>query len=96
MRLERQTIKELKREAVTLCLDMSKCIEKKDLVDLIILKKKSSNLEKERKYIESSNKKSSPYAKKKIASRCHESVWFDCDSTGVENLPCDIDGAYIY
>ena len=65
-------------------------------MDLIILKKKSSNLEKERKYIESNNKKSSPYAKKKIASRCHESVWFDCDSTDVENLPCDIDGAYIY
>lgn len=50
---------------VTLCLDTSKCIEKKDLVDLIILKKKSSNLEKERKYIESNNKKSSSYAKKK-------------------------------
>ena len=65
MRLERQSIKELKREAVTLYLDTSNWIEKKDLVDLIMHKKKSSNLEKDGNYSESNNKESSPKKKKK-------------------------------
>ena len=95
MRRERQTTKELKREAVTLCLDTNKCIEKKDLVDLIMHKKKSSNSEKNGKYSESNNKESSSYAEKR-KSRCHESEWFDCGLTDVENLPYDIDGTCIY
>ena len=57
--VERQTIKELIREAVMWCLDTSKCIETKDLVDLIMDKKKSSNSENNGKYSESNNKESS-------------------------------------
>ena len=41
------------------CLDRSKCIETKDLVDLIMYKKKSSNSENNGKYSESNNKESS-------------------------------------
>ena len=59
LRVERQTIKELIREAVMWCLDTSKCIETKDLVDLIMDKKKSSNSENNGKYSESNNKESS-------------------------------------
>ena len=59
-------------------------------------KKKSSNAENDGKYSESNNKESSPYAKKKRASRCHESEWFDCGLTDIENLPYDIDDICIY
>ena len=96
MRLERQTIKELKQEAATLCLDTSKCTEKKDLVDLIVHKKKSPSSEKDGKYSESNSKESSPYTIEKRTSRCHESEWFDCNLTDVENLRYDIDGTCIY
>ena len=41
------------------CLDTSKCIETKDLADLIMDKKKSSNSENNGKYSESNNKESS-------------------------------------
>ena len=58
--------------------------------------KKSSNSEKDGKYSESNNKESLPYAKKKRTSRCHESEWFDCELTDVENLPCNIDDTCIY
>ena len=65
LRVERQTIKELTREAVMWCLDTSKCIETKDLVDLVMDKKKSSNSENNGKYSESNNKESSPCAIKR-------------------------------
>ena len=96
MRLEKQTIKELKQEAAILCLDTSKCIEKKDLVDLIVHKKKSPSSEKDGKYSESNSKESSPYTIEKRTSRCRESEWFDCNLTDVENLRYDIDGTCIY
>ena len=70
--------------------------QKERLLALALHKQKSSNSDKDGEYSESINKESSPYAKKKRTSRCHESEWFDCDLTDVENLPCNIDDTCIY
>ena len=92
MRLEKQTRKELNEKLSRRALIQANASKRK-IIGFGLAQTRSSNWDKDGKYSESINKESSPYAKKK---ENNESVWFDCDLTDVENLPCNIDDTCIY